>query len=89
MAKEKLYVGTKIVVAVSMDKNAFLETEKGEKPEGRRTETGYKVTYPDGYVSWSPTKTFEAAYREVIPGEIALEAKDTGKLKGKPERAKK
>lgn len=27
-------------------------------------EQGYKVYYPDGYVSWSPAKAFEASYRE-------------------------
>lgn len=27
-------------------------------------EDGYKVVYPDGYVSWSPKDVFEAAYVE-------------------------
>lgn len=28
-------------------------------------EDGYKVVYPDGYVSWSPKDVFEAVYMEV------------------------
>jgi len=41
------YVGTKIVVAWSQ--------EKDDHP-------GYAVKYPDGYVSWSPEDVFEKAY---------------------------
>lgn len=41
------YVGVKIVVA--------WEQEKDGQP-------GYAVKYEDGYVSWSPKATFEAAY---------------------------
>lgn len=26
---------------------------------------GYKVVYPDGYVSWSPKEVFEEAYKDV------------------------
>lgn len=33
---------------------------------------GYKVIYPDGYISWSPKDVFEAAYREVSEDERAL-----------------
>ena len=34
----------------------------GKHPAGT---DGYKVYYPDGYVSWSPKETFVKAYREV------------------------
>ena len=34
----------------------------GKHPAGA---DGYKVYYPDGYVSWSPKETFEKAYHEV------------------------
>ena len=44
----KTYIGTKIIEA---------------EPEKRGEETGFKVSYPDGYVSWSPTQPFEEAYR--------------------------
>ena len=41
------YIGTKQIVA--------WEQEKDGQP-------GYAVKYPDGYTSWSPKETFEAAY---------------------------
>jgi hypothetical protein len=41
------YVGTKIVLAWPQEK------------DGR---AGYAVKYADGYISWSPADTFEAAY---------------------------
>ena len=47
------YIGTKEVVA-------WL-AEKDGKP-------GYGVKYEDGYTSWSPKETFEAAYRTSEPG---------------------
>lgn len=53
----KTYVGTKII-------NAEPETKNGED--------GYKVVYPDGYVSWSPKEVFEQAYREISTGEKKL-----------------
>jgi hypothetical protein len=40
--------------------------------EGIESQPGYKVIYPDGYVSWSPAEVFENAYREILPGEIAM-----------------
>ena len=33
---------------------------------------GYKVIYPDGYISWSPKETFENANREITEAEINL-----------------
>jgi len=44
MAKEKLYIGAKIIKGVSMDENAFLKDVKGEKVSKRATRLGYKVT---------------------------------------------
>lgn len=41
------YIGTKIVTAW---------------PETRDGKAGYAVKYEDGYTSWSPADTFEAAY---------------------------
>lgn len=46
----KNYIGVKIVKAEPQEKNG--------KP-------GYKVVYPDNYVSWSPKDVFEEAYREL------------------------
>lgn len=39
-------------------------------PSARRDpKDGYKVMYPDGYVSWSPKIAFENSYREVSQSE--------------------
>lgn len=42
---------------------------------------GYRVTYPDGYVSWSPKDTFEEAYRPIdsLNFGLAFEAVKKGK----------
>lgn len=34
-------------------------------PEQRDGQDGYAVKYADGYVSWSPKATFEAAYQRI------------------------
>lgn len=54
----KLYVGAKVIKA---------EPCKAKKDYGTHKigEDGYRVIYPDGYVSWSPKATFEKAYHEV------------------------
>ena len=44
----KNYIGVKIVKA---------------EPEEKDGKPGYKVVYPDGYVSWSPKDVFEKSYR--------------------------
>ena len=54
----KAYIGAKIVQA------------EPKKDIGGRE--GYKVIYPDGYISWSPKGVFEQAYREVSRGEAEL-----------------
>ena len=46
----KNYIGVKIVKAESQERNGV---------------PGYRIKYPDGYVSWSPKETFEKAYREL------------------------
>ena len=53
----KSYIGCKIIQA------------EEEIRDGR---SGYKVVYPDGYVSWSPKDVFETAYREITIGEKEL-----------------
>lgn len=53
----KAYVGAKIINAEPQEKDG--------KP-------GYKVCYPDNYVSWSPKAVFEEAYRPVSEGERDL-----------------
>ena len=51
-----IYVGCKIIQA---------EREDHENSEG------YKVVYPDGYVSWSPKSVFESSYRLLSNQELA------------------
>ena len=46
----KNYIGVKIVKA---------------EPQVKNGKPGYKVVYPDGYVSWSQKDVFEEAYREL------------------------
>ena len=57
MEEMKVYIGTKIIKA---------------EPQHKDGKPGYKVVYPDGYVSWSPKDVFEGAYREVSPQELAV-----------------
>ncbi len=69
----KIYVGTKIIQAEPMDEWIFLRDFKGQdESEREKSREGYKVIYPDGYVSWSPKETFETAYREITEGERSL-----------------
>ncbi len=40
------------------------------EPQGyREPKDGYKVMYPDGYISWSPKTQFEEAYRLISINE--------------------
>ena len=68
---ERLYIGSKLILASEMDQITFLRTVKKQEVNHENA-PGYKVTYPDGYVSWSPKEVFESAYREVTLGEKAL-----------------
>lgn len=70
----KVYIGTKVIQAVPMDEATFNQTVKtmpGYVPQ-TKVVPGYKVVYPEGYVSWSPQGVFETAYREITAGERAL-----------------
>lgn len=58
------YIGVKLIHAEPMDECTFLRTAKGQDTSDRETRPGYKVGYPDGYVSWSPKAAFEEAYRK-------------------------
>ncbi|MCK4525916.1 hypothetical protein KAW18_00990 [candidate division WOR-3 bacterium] len=66
------YIGCKIIQADSEDECAFLEKVKGQDCFGRATRQGYRVVYPDGYVSWSPKEVFEEAYRPISEKEKSL-----------------
>lgn len=57
------FIGTKIIQAEPMALGNFRFSQG--KPIGEEehpTQQGYRVVYPDGYVSWSPAPQFEEAY---------------------------
>lgn len=68
----KSYLGSKIIQAEPMDECTFLEKIKNQDVSNRETRAGYKVIYPDGYVSWSPKEVFEIAYREITEEEQSI-----------------
>ena len=73
MDEERLYISSKLTRAIPMDEATFLRTVKGEDMTvNRENRDGYRVTYPDGYVSWSPKEAFENANREVTDSEKEL-----------------
>ena len=72
MGEEKLYIGTKLIIAYPLDEISFINEFKGQGVVNQETRPGYVVKYPDGYTSWSPKEAFETAYREVTDSEKAL-----------------
>lgn len=85
----KQYIGTKVVQAepafrVSAgDFKNVIHPKTYAVPEDRAGQTwedGYKVVYPDGYVSWSPKEVFEAVYRQTdaMNFGLAIEAMKKG-----------
>lgn len=72
----KTYIGTKIIRATPMTRQAYNDLRGWTVPEDENpADDGYLVEYLDGgkpnvigfdgYVSWSPRAQFEAAYIEV------------------------
>lgn len=85
----KRYIGTKVVQAEPAFRVSAGEFKNVIHPKtyavpedrtGQTWEDGYKVVYPDGYVSWSPKDVFEAAYRETdaMGFGLAIEAMKKG-----------
>lgn len=68
------YIGTKIVMAEPCEAQKEYGNHKVGAP-------GYKVSYEDGYESWSPKDVFEEAYRPTngLNFGLALEAAKKGK----------
>ena len=79
----KKYIGTKIIEAEPAIRKGGKVYGEGEAiPRSMETvEEGYRVRYPDGYVSWSPKAVFEQAYRPAdgMNFGLALEAMKQGK----------
>lgn len=71
----KNYIGTKIIKAEPMTENAWRVYKwkaLAKALTGKPSAEGYKIIYPDGYVSWSPKNVFEQAYRELSCSELTL-----------------
>lgn len=79
----KQYIGTKMVQAEPVLKVQGEMYGIGEIALRHDEDAtyGYRVVYPDGYVSWSPKEVFEGAYRETtgMPFGLAIEAAKKGK----------
>ena len=76
------YIGVKIIKAepaVRIGSINYLMTEAIPRSMEKHEE-GYRVTYPDGYVSWSPKDVFEEAYRRTdnMTFGLAIEAMKKG-----------
>ena len=77
----KQYIGTKIVSAVPAVRiDGVIYTYDKPIPRAMNREDGYKVVYPDGYVSFSPKKVFKEAYRPTddMSFGLAIEAAKKG-----------
>jgi hypothetical protein len=69
----KRYIGFKTIEAEPMTIGEFYASRDREIPGNADPQhPGYKVTYPDGYVSWSPVDVFDQAYKEILPEERQL-----------------
>lgn len=59
----KKYIGKKSIMASPMSKSDAERVLNRKLSEAKGGEEGYLVEYEDGYLSWSPKETFEAAYK--------------------------
>ena len=73
----RTYIGTKVIKAKPATMAEAQAVKSGISVEdskrmfrnsGTKDQEGYAVEYEDGYISWSPKKTFEKAYRAVDEG---------------------
>ncbi len=61
----KQYIGTKIINAKPMTRGEYNAFRGWPLPNDENpNDEGYIVNYPDGYISWSPKKPFENAYKQ-------------------------
>lgn len=61
----KTYIGTKQIEAKPIKLGKYNDHRGWIIPPDEDPERdGFLITYPDGYVSWSPKEAFEAAYRK-------------------------
>lgn len=78
----KKYIGTKEIKAKPMTRGEYNIFRGWKIPEDESpADEGFLVEYSDGYISWSPKKVFEEAYRECdhMTFGLAIEALKKGK----------
>ena len=76
----KKYIGVKIIEAEPMTDHEIARAIDRPYHTGTEPQEGYRVVYPDGYVSWSPKDVFEKAYRPIsnMTLGLAIEAAKMG-----------
>lgn len=77
----KKYIGTKIIKAKAMTRGEYNIKRGWKIPENENpADEGFIFEYSDGYVSWSPKKQFEEAYRQCdnLTFGLAIEALKKG-----------
>lgn len=92
MSTTKTYIGTKVIHALPMTRQAYNDYRGWQLPDNEDgADDGYLVEYVDGgkandprhagYISWSPKDVFERAYRPVenMSFGLAIEALKAGK----------
>jgi len=75
------YIGVKVIEAEPMNLGDYNKARGWIIPENEDPlREGYRVVYPDGYVSWSPKEIFEEAYRltDGLTFGLAIEAMKKG-----------
>lgn len=77
----KKYIGCKMIEAEPTNRGDYNLYRGWTIPDDENPlDDGYLVKYPDGYISWSPSKQFEEAYRECdcMTFGLAVEAMKKG-----------
>ena len=77
----KQYIGTKIIKAKPMTRGEYNDLRGWKVPADEDyRDKGFLVEYSDGYISWSPEKQFNDAYRECnnMTFGLAIEALKKG-----------
>ena len=69
----KKYIGVKLVQAEPMEHQFYLNSIGKVSDPLAEARDGYKVVYPDGYVSWSPKDVFEKAYLQIGDNNTIVE----------------
>jgi hypothetical protein len=77
----KKYLGVKIIEAEPMNLGDYNKLRGWTIPDNEDpARAGYRVLYPDNYISWSPKEIFEEAYRKTdgLTFGLAVEAMKKG-----------